>query len=71
MEAMQTKRPKLALAYYIGTFLILLFLGISLLRHIIPIDEALDVAELVAVIVLMGLVLFAVIAAWRAVADGR
>lgn len=63
---MTTPKPKLALSYYIVTFLILLFLGLSTLRHILPIREALDVAELVAILSLMGLVLFAVFAAWRA-----
>ena len=55
-------RPNFALSYYIGMFLILLCLLISLIRH-------LDDVRLVEVILLIALgatILFAIFAAWRA-----
>jgi Kef-type K+ transport system membrane component KefB len=51
-----------ALSYYIGMFLILLFLLVSLLRHFsdIRLEEA-------ALLVALGVtILFAIFAAWRA-----
>jgi hypothetical protein len=62
MEKMQPTRPKFALSYYVGMFLILLFLLCSLLRHFsdIRLEEALLLIALAAAI------LFAIFAAWRA-----
>jgi len=62
-----TSRPKFALSYYIGMGLLLLFLAVSIIRHIedVRIEEAVIFAALAATI------LFAVFAAWRAVQNGR
>jgi len=51
-----------ALSYYIGMFLILLFLLVSLLRHFgdIRLEEA------VLLVALAATILFAIFAAWRA-----
>jgi len=64
---MQAMKPRFALSYYVGMFLILLFLLVSLLRHIedIRLEEALLLTALGATI------LFAVFAAWRASANGK
>jgi Kef-type K+ transport system membrane component KefB len=59
--------PKLALSYYIGMFLILLFLLVSLLRHI----EDVRLEEAVLLIALGATILFAVFAAWRVTANGK
>jgi Kef-type K+ transport system membrane component KefB len=62
MKAMQTTRPRFALSYYLGMFLILFFLLCSLLRHFadIRLEEALLLIALGATII------FAIFAAWRA-----
>jgi len=59
--------PRQALAYYLGMFLLLLFLVISIMRHWedIRIEEALIFTALTAT------VLFAICAAWKAVTNGR
>ena len=44
--------------------LIVLFLFASVVHHILPIDEALDVCAIVAVIVLSALLFYATYAAW-------
>jgi hypothetical protein len=64
---MQPIRPRLALSYYIGMFLILFFLLCSLLRHFtdIRLEEAL------LLIALGGTILFAIFAAWRATHHGE
>lgn len=66
MKAMQTTRPRFALNYYLGMFLILFFLLCSLLRHFtdIRLEEAL------LLIALGATILFAIFAAWRATSDG-
>jgi hypothetical protein len=60
-------RPKFALSYYIGMFLILLCLLISLIRHL---DDVL-LAEVILLIALGATILFAIYAAWRATNSGR
>jgi len=66
MEATQPARPRFALSYYLGMFLILLFLLVSLLRHFA--DVRLE--EAVLLIVLGVTILFAIFAAWRATHHG-
>lgn len=60
----------MALSYYITILLVLLFLTGSILRKILPVDELLDVIDLIAIAILIGLVLFAIYCAWRATSDG-
>lgn len=64
MQAM--RKPRLALSYYLGMFLLLLFLAVSIIRHIedVRIEEAVIFAALAATI------LFAIFAAWRASNSG-
>jgi NADH:ubiquinone oxidoreductase subunit 3 (subunit A) len=69
MQTTQGK-PRLALSYYITILLVLLFLTGSILRKILPVDELLDVIDLIAIAILIGLVLFAIYCAWRATSDG-
>jgi Kef-type K+ transport system membrane component KefB len=64
MQAMQ--KPRLALSYYVGMFLLLLFLAISIIRHI----EDVRLEEAVIFVALAATILFAVFAAWRAVQNG-
>jgi hypothetical protein len=59
-------RPRLALSYYVGMFLILLFLLISLVRHL----DDIRLVELILLIALGATILFAVFAAWRASSSG-
>ena len=51
-----------ALSYYIGMFLILLFLLVSLLRHF----DDIRLEEAVLLVALGAAILFAIFAAWRA-----
>jgi hypothetical protein len=55
-------RPKFALSYYIGMFLILLCLLISLTRHV----HDIFLVEIILLIALGATILFAIYAAWRA-----
>jgi hypothetical protein len=50
--------------------LVALFLFFSVVHHILPVDEALDVCAIVAVILLSGLLLYAIYAAWSVRNDG-
>ena len=59
-------RPKFALSYYIGMFLLLLFLAISIMRHI----EDVRIEEAVIFVALAATIVFAVFAAWRATRNG-
>ena len=60
-------RPKFALSYYIGMFLILLCLLISLTRHV----HDIFLVEIILLIALGATILFAIYAAWRATNSGR
>jgi len=60
-------RPKFALSYYIGMFLILLCLLISLIRHL----DDVRLAEVILLIALGATILFAIYAAWRPTNSGR
>ena len=51
-----------ALSYYIGMFLILLFLLVSFLRHF----DDIRLEEAVSLVALGAAILFAIFAAWRA-----
>ena len=66
METMQPTRPRFALNYYVGMFLILLFLLCSLLRHF----DDIRLEEALLLIVLGAAILFAIFAAWRATHHG-
>jgi len=66
MQTVQAMRPRLALSYYVGMFLILLFLLISLVRHL----DDIRLVELILLIALGATILFAVFAAWRASSSG-
>jgi len=66
MQRMQAVRPRFALSYYIGMFLILLFLLVSLLRHF----DDIRLEEAVLLTALGATILFAVFAAWRATKNG-
>jgi len=59
-------RPRFALSYYVGMFLILLFLLMSLTRHF----DDIRLEENVLLIALGATILFAVFAAWRATHSG-
>jgi len=59
-------RPKFALSYYIGMFLILFCLLISLVRHL----DDVRLAEVILLIALGATILFAIYAAWRATNSG-
>ena len=63
---MQPMRPRFALSYYVGMFLILLFLLMSLTRHF----DDIRLEENVLLIALGATILFAVFAAWRATHSG-
>ena len=65
MQAMQ--KPRLALSYYIGMFFLLLFLAVSIIRHI----EDVRIEEAVIFVALAATILFAVFAAWWASANGK
>lgn len=64
---MQAMRPRLALSYYIGMFLILFFLMISLIRHLDDIRSE----EAVLLVALGATILFAIFAAWKATKNGE
>ena len=64
---MTLQPPRHALAYYVGMFLLLLFLVISIMRHM----EDIRIEEAAIFTVLTATVLFAICAAWRAVTNGR
>ena len=66
METMQTTRPRFALSYYVGMFLILLFLLVSLVQHLT--DVRLE--EAVLLIALGATILFLLFGAWRATRSG-
>lgn len=66
MKAMQTTRPRFALSYYLGMFLILFFLLCSFLRHF----NDIRLEEAVLLIALGVTILFAIFAAWRATRSG-
>jgi len=66
MRTVQAMRPRLALSYYVGMFLILLFLLISLVRHL----DDIRLVEFILLIALGATILFAVFAAWRASSSG-
>jgi uncharacterized membrane protein YcaP (DUF421 family) len=57
---------RFALSYYVGMLLILLFLLISLVRHLGDIR----LVEVILLIALGATILFAVFAAWRASSSG-
>jgi len=59
--------PKLALSYYIGMFLILFFLLVSLLRHF----NDMRLEEAVLLIALGATILFLLFGAWGAMSDGK
>ena len=59
-------RPKFALSYYVGMFLILLCLLISLTRHV----HDIFLVEIILLIALGATILFAIYAAWRATNSG-
>jgi len=67
METMQTTSPKFALSYYVGMFLILLFLLVSLVRHL----NDVRLEEAVLLIALGATILFLLFGAWRATTNGR
>lgn len=67
METMQATRPRFALSYYIGMFLILLFLLVSLVRHV----NDVRLEEAVLLIALGATILFLLFGAWRATTNGR
>ena len=67
METMQTTRPRFALSYYIGMFLILLFLLVSLVRHV----NDVRLEEAVLLIALGATILFLLFGAWRATTNGK
>jgi len=67
MQTMQATRPKIALSYYIGMFLILFFLLISLLRHFADIR----LEEAVLLTALGATILFLLFGAWRTMSDGK
>jgi len=67
METMQTTRPRFALSYYVGMFLILLFLLASLVRHL----NDVRLEEAVLLIALCATILFLLFGAWRATTNGR
>jgi hypothetical protein len=56
-------QPRRALSYYLGMFLLLLFLVISIMRHF----EDIRLEEGVIIVALAATILYAIIAAWRAV----
>jgi uncharacterized membrane protein len=59
------RNARTALSYYVGMFLLLLFLIISIMRHI----EDVRLEEAAILITLAATILFAIFAAWR-VASG-
>ena len=67
METMQTTRTRFSLSYYVGMFLILLFLLASLVRHL----NDLRLEEAVLLIALGATILFLLFGAWRATTNGR
>ena len=67
METMQTTRTRFSLSYYVGMFLILLFLLASLVRHL----NDVRLEEVVLLIALGATILFLLFGAWRATTNGR
>jgi len=61
------RKPSLALGYYVGMFLLLLFLAMSIMRHI----EDVRLEEAVILTALAATILFAILAAWRASSIGK
>ena len=59
--------PRFALSYYVGMFLILLFLVISIMRHMQDIRPE----EAVLLTILAASILFVVFGAWKAVTNGK
>jgi uncharacterized membrane protein len=59
------RNARTALSYYVGMFLLLFFLVISVMRHI----EDVRLEEVAILIALAATILFAILAAWR-VASG-
>ena len=66
MKTMQTTRPRFALSYFVGMFLILLFLLVSLVRHL----NDVRLEEAVLLIALGATILFLLFGAWRATRSG-
>ena len=62
---MQMMSPRFILSYYVGMFLLLLFLLISLLRHF----DDIRLEEAVLLIALAATILFVVFGAWRALGN--
>jgi uncharacterized membrane protein len=56
------RNARTALSYYVGMFLLLLFLIVSIMRHI----QDVRLEEAVIFIALAATILFAIFAAWRA-----
>jgi uncharacterized membrane protein len=61
------RNARTALSYYIGMFLLLLFLVISIMRHV----EDIRLEEAVIFIALAATILFAIFVAWRAATDAK
>jgi len=57
--------PRFILSYYVGMFLLLLFLLMSLLRHF----DDIRLEEAVLLIALAATILFVVFGAWRALTN--
>jgi hypothetical protein len=57
--------PRFILSYYVGMFLLLLFLLMSLLRHF----DDIRLEEAVLLIALAATILFVVFGAWRALSN--
>jgi Kef-type K+ transport system membrane component KefB len=62
-----TGKAKFAFSYYLGMFLLLLSLVISVMRHI----EDVRLEEAVILIALAATILFAILAAWRAASGAK
>ena len=61
------RNARTALSYYVGMFLLLLFLIVSILRHI----EDVRLEEAVIFSALAATILFAIFAAWRAASGAK
>jgi len=62
---------KFALSYYLGMLILALFISASLLHYITPIQSVRHILQVIAILALIGALLFAVWIAWKAENHGK
>lgn len=63
-------RPRLVLAFYLITVLLAAILVCATTRHVVPVDEPLDVLELIVASLLLALLVYVFLGARSAVRHG-